>query len=506
MLIWGAVQGVRHLRDGTGLPMLAVLGTVTAWYLGDAFYNDYANYHAKLFKPDILQSAWLEVAWFLIIFLLATPRIHRWLNARYLRRGSGVLQLFKHGVGQPVFQRQLTRLFYGCAVLWLILVVIAVIRLRGSILYFFFPFLGHNASPWSHGRIGVGFDFLSILALYLQMLIAGIFGVVAALSTNRRVCWLALGCCLLSWPYFLFGWARNMMLAVVIPGVISWVFLRLRGTITRGLVLLACFLLVNAWMGFVIANRSQMSLVTAFREKGFSLSTDEEVHHEGLNMYEELCWINTFIQQGTYTPNWGYNYFSELVNPIPRILWPGKPYIGIDYAIARGQGGADSDGSAGVYATISTGMIGQGVTNFGRILGAAFAALLMSFWVVILARLDLQIQEFGRLPLYGLGLILTFNMGRDISLLALYPFIFGALLVWWRERNTRSGVRLLVRKPNQSKSRLKALRQQRMVPRRALVRRWKLNLARQGHGNNRPLVASDASVAKVPAGPSQTKA
>lgn len=31
-------------------------------------------------------------------------------------------------------------------------------------------------------------------------------------------------------------------------------------------------------------------------------------------------------------------YFAELMNPIPRVLWPGKPLIGIDYAIARGQG------------------------------------------------------------------------------------------------------------------------------------------------------------------------
>jgi len=43
----------------------------------------------------------------------------------------------------------------------------------------------------------------------------------------------------------------------------------------------------------------------------------------------------------------------------PRGLWQGKPLIGIDYAIARGQGWADqTEGEAGVGATISTGMIG----------------------------------------------------------------------------------------------------------------------------------------------------
>jgi len=434
LLILGAVWAIRHLHDASGLPMLTVLGTVAVWYVGDAFYNDYAGNHAKLFEPDILRSAWWQVAWFVMAFLLSAPWLHQWINARDLYRSSGMLQLFKYGVGQPVFQAQLTRLFYGCAMIWAILCVIAALLLRDQVLYFFFPFLGYNASPWSHGRIGAGFDFLSIVALYLQLLIAGIFGVVAALSTNKRIRWLALVCCLLSWPYFIFSRTRNTMLAVAIPGVLSWVFLRLRGSMLKRLAVLGgCFLLVNVWMGFVIANRSSMSIVDAFKEKGFTLDTDEKVHHEGLNMYEELCWINTFIQQGTYNPNWGSRYFAELVNPIPRALWPGKPLIGIDYAMARGQAGGEA-GDAGVYATISTGMIGQGVVNFGRILGPAFAALLMSFWVVMLARLDLHIHEFGRLPLYALGMILTFNLGRDITLITLYPFVFGGLLVWWFER------------------------------------------------------------------------
>lgn len=438
VLIWGTIQGVRHLRDGAGLPILAVLGTVTAWYVGDAFYNGYAPKYTGLFTPDVLRDAWWQVAWFLLVFVAVTPWIHRWLNKRFLRNGSGVLQLFRYGVGHPAFQKQLNRAFYGCAAVWLILSGIAIFRLKGQAIYYFLPFLGYNASPWSHARLGVGLDFLSVLAIYLQLLVAGVFGVVAALANNRRIRWLAVVCCFLSWPYFIFGRTRNTMLAIVIPGVLSYAFLRLRGGMwKRFLFLGACFVVVNAWMGFVIANRSHMSLVAAFREKGFSFSRDEDVHHQGLNMYEEMCWINTFMQAGTYEPNWGSEYFAELVNPIPRRFWPGKPLIGIDYAKARGQAGGTRS-EAGVYATISTGMIGQGVVNFSRLIGPAFAALLMSFWVAMLARLDLRIHEFGRLPLYALGLILTFNLGRDITFITLYPFVFGAALVWWIERHRAS--------------------------------------------------------------------
>jgi len=195
-------------------------------------------------------------------------------------------------------------------------------------------------------------------------------------------------------------------------------------------------MLVNAWMAFVIANRSELSITQALKEKGFKLNSSEKTHHEGLNMYEELCWINTFISNGKYNPNWGSRYFAELVNPIPRALWHGKPLIGIDYAIARGQSGGD-DGQASVYATVSTGVIGQGVVNFGRVFGPAAAAVIMSIWCAFLARQDFHIGEFGRLPLYAGGLILTFNLGRDITFLTIYPFFFGSLVVWWLERNKK---------------------------------------------------------------------
>ena len=107
-----------------------------------------------------------------------------------------------------------------------------------------------------------------------------------------------------------------------------------------------------------------------------------DAKHAGLNMLEELAWINSFLDKGTYAVNWGpgevvapkqrkngdsarhftgerQRYWAELVNPIPRGLWQDKPLIGIDYAIARGQlCGVQKEGEAGVGATISTGMIG----------------------------------------------------------------------------------------------------------------------------------------------------
>jgi hypothetical protein len=71
-------------------------------------------------------------------------------------------------------------------------------------------------------------------------------------------------------------------------------------------------------------------------------------------MPEELAWINSFLDKGTYQINMGQRYWAELVNPIPRGLWQVKPLIGLDYAIARGQGWeAQKEAQAGIGATIS---------------------------------------------------------------------------------------------------------------------------------------------------------
>ena len=121
------------------------------------------------------------------------------------------------------------------------------------------------------------------------------------------------------------------------------------------------------------------------------------------------------------------------MHPIPRGLWKVKPLIAIDYAVARGQGwDAQTEAQAGVGATISTGMIGQGVVNFGPFFGVLAAALLMAIWVAILARQDLKGEKTGRMLLFFIGVVLTFNLGRDITLITLYPFVFGyvMLTIW----------------------------------------------------------------------------
>ncbi len=309
-----------------------------------------AAHYAQEFTPATLANAWWEVVWFLAMFLALTPITYRLVNRRQRHQGSQVFQMLRAGANQTSFQLHLNQLFWGCAIVWLALAVIACIRLGSDESpYYFFPFLGHKANPWGRGRIGGGYDALLSLASYFQMFVAAAFGIVAALARNPRVRFLALAGCLLIWPYYILDRTRNSMLAVVVPAILAWVFLRLRGgVLQKAVVLLVFFLMINAWFGFVMANRSNTSIASALHQKGFDLEQNEDVHHEGLNMYEELCWINKFIKDGTFNPPWGREYFAEVVNPIPRTLWAGKPidWLGLRRCarIVLGPGGCGRGG------------------------------------------------------------------------------------------------------------------------------------------------------------------
>lgn len=454
LLVFGFVIAARNVRRAFGLPMAAVLVTVAAWYVGDALSNDYRNWHMLLFSKEILAKSWGQVAIFLAVFIGLTPLLHRQINQKYLRRPSQVVRMFKRGVGQAQFQRGLKIIFWYASGVWIFLLALALYRFGGNFFNYLCPYIGKHPGPWAvSGKSSGAMDTALALAGYLQIMVGAIFGVVAALSTDRKIRNLALVGIFFTWPYYILDRTRKSIMAIVVPGVIAWIFLRVRAELWVKLsIAVIALLVVNAWFGFVISHRLDSSIVDAFESGGFDFASSSKEKHQGLNMFEELCWIFSLTDAGIYRPNWGGNYMANLANPIPRVIWPNKPTIGIDYAIARGMGGADTD--VGVYATLSNGLIGQGVANFGLYLGPAVAALLMGLWASWLARLDLLGKKVGFIPLYGLGMIITFALGRDITFLDLYPFVFGYGICWWINRrdkiisqqNRRRGRKLELRK------------------------------------------------------------
>lgn len=445
LLLIGFTYAWRMRTSGIGIPLGAVLGTVGLWYFGDALYNDYQEYAIEI-GAQYLEAAWWQVALFIFALLVLCPVVHRVWNRGLLGRSSEFIELMQGGgINNLEFQRRLDIAMKLLAGVWFALMMVALLRTNFDIAGLFAPYLSGKTNPWSRGRVGGGFDALLSLANYLQIMLTATFGIVAAISQNKRTRVFALVCFGLAAPFYVLDRARNVMLATCLPGLLAWVFLRLKGGIVyKGAILAGAFVVIEAWMRFVIDSRSKASIshmVSSLGVAGLAQKIEEiETEHKGLTMFQELSWINSFIDRGTYAVNWGQRYFADLVNPIPRTLWPNKPMIGIDYALARGQGFEQaSDAAAGIGASISTGMIGQGVVNFGTFFGPIFAAFLLSCWVAILARQDLKGDRMGRMLLFFIGCVLTFNLGRDITFITLYPFVFGYLMltIWARAHGDR---------------------------------------------------------------------
>ena len=440
-VVWLLLMGWQVRMEGWGIPMMAVTATAGSWYLMDPIYNDYTQYLREV-GPDHLSNGFWEVLLFFISLGLLTPPVNRKINGALMGQGSQVIRMMRNKeIEQPHFQDQITRLSKVLFVAWAGLMVIALYRVKFDVIGIFFPYLGGKADPWGRDRLGGGIDALFALAGYVQIMLTALLGVTFALALRLSTMTLSGIGYLLAVPFYLFDRTRNTMLAVLLPGLMALVTLRIRsGMVVRLAVLAGSFIALEGWMKFVIDNRDKVSITEALKTGGTQDAEVKARKHGGFNMFEELGYINYYTDNGTYKPNWGERYFAELVNPIPRVIWPGKPLIGVDYAIARGMAYGNFDAkSGGIACTLSTGMIGQGVVNFGRILGPIAAALLMAIWVAVLARQDLMGHDLGHLLLYAIGLVLTYNMGRDITLLVIYPFVFGWILLNWLNKRRAKG-------------------------------------------------------------------
>jgi hypothetical protein len=426
--------------EGWGIPMGVVIVTAASWYLGDALYNDYAGYLREIGKSS-LDHAWWEVLLFFLAFGVLVPIVNRKINSGIVAQSQILEMIANRSIDTVEFQTQVTKITYLLVLPWSLLMLVALLRTDLNVVGLFFPYLDEKVDPWARDRLGTGVDSLYALAGYLQIMLTALFGVTLALSKRGFTILISGTIYFLSVSFYIFDRTRNAMLAVLLPGFMALVTLRMSGGgLIRLITIIVGFLSLEGWMKFVIENRDKVSVVEAIKAGGTQDAEVKAKKHLGFNMFEELGYINYFIANGTYKVNWGERYFAEIVNPIPRALWPGKPLIGIDYAIARGMAYGNQDAkSGGVACSVSTGMIGQGVVNFGRILGPIAAALLMAIWVAVLARQDLMGNDIGHLLLYAIGLVLTFNMGRDITLLVIYPFVFGWLLLWWNNKRKAKG-------------------------------------------------------------------
>lgn len=409
-LVVGCVIALSSIRRSWAPGYAAVLLTVFAWYFIEPLY---LPHEFIAFDNDVLFIGYLSVAIFLVAFILMAPRmITVFLPRRHLRRREP----------PPSWLREITveKVVWVVFGLWLVLFAYGVSRVDGDVIGALFSTSARSGTGMSmfgrSGGAGAGSTgFIVSTADYLYRLCLATFGLLLPIARKTRTRLFLLGMIALTWPYVFLSGTRNIALSVVAPFFASFLLYSRVSVVQKGTVLGVGFFAVELVMRVMVALRNQ-----GFGNIDFARV--DETKHLGLNMASELMHVTTFVQNGVMELNFGWNYFAHAANIVPRAIWPSKPLVGIDYAIARGFGGAEGD--LGVFATIASGLIGQGVLDFGNYIGPIAAGVLMAIWVGILNRIRVQ----GGLPRQGLflvGLGLTFNMGREITLLVLFPFVFG---------------------------------------------------------------------------------
>lgn len=399
------VVALMNARKPWALPFGVVAATVGAWYLVEPFY--FPELFAQ-FKFESVQGAFDSVSIFCAALLVMTP----FISARMQRQGP------TSNLSMSYIPADRVAVIVMC--LWLALLAFGTYRMRGDIIGMLFPIDGRaGARVWSRAAgSGAGATgFIVSVASYVYVLCLASFGVLFFLVKKRSTVILLIILLLVSWPYAFLQGSRNIALATVAPAGLSFLLFSRVSRSVKFLVTVGGLILLDLVMRMIIA----------YRNIGFAdvdLSIVRGTSHLGLNMASELVYITAFLNDGTLSLSYGARYLAELANVVPRVIWPDKPLVGIDYALARGFGDYSGIGDIGVFATISSGMIGQGVLNFGNIFGPIAVALLMSWWISLLARFRTQGTPL-RLALFLVGLGLTFNLGRDITLLVLWPMIFG---------------------------------------------------------------------------------
>jgi len=413
LLVLTAESCIKLLNQNSFSITLLVYVTVFAWYFVDPFINPEQYDYLPSF---LIGQSYGQVLLFLIGFRIFMPVAARWI----IRRPSTGIFATQHVSPEQVLM--------AVGAIWLALFAIGIYRMGGDVVGAVFPIDSRaGATMWGREAVATSASgFLVASGAYLFNAMTAFLGVL--IFFQRKTSWrlLAVAMFAITLPYFFFEGARSHFLAAVLPFIITYLFYARQPLVVRLAILAIAFVCLDQGFKFVTAFRGTGFREVLAAENPYEL-VDEDMRQTGLNMIQELCFANAYLDLGAGSAAYGGRYLNELVNFVPRAIWPSKPLIGIDYAKWRGFESPDSE--LGVFATVSTGMIGGGVLNFGQIFGPVAAGVLIAVWTSLLIRWWEQRKLLLRLVLFMLGAGLTFNLGRDISLLVLWPVIFAYFFV-----------------------------------------------------------------------------
>ncbi|MDD7986902.1 O-antigen ligase [Lentisphaera marina] len=414
---------------------LTIIATISFWYLGDIIYTD-NNLINDNHTPLSIETSLMQIFIILVSYFIISSLFEKKL---YMKISLSQKDAIK--VEQQNHEQDLIKIFYFILYSWLILFFIAQYNSGFKVVASILPPLSDDyVNLWRRGRFGGAMGFLISTGGYIHIFLSSMFGLFFIISKNRKIKKYSLIMICLSWPYFFFGVGRNIMLAVSLPGIIAYIIFYKHSKVQKTLILFILLIFFHIWFSFVLSARKS-GVAHTFKHQGIDASSYANKKHLGLDMFKELCYINEFINRGDIELKWGQGYLAQALNIVPRAIWPNKPAIGIDYSLLRG---ATLSSENEVSHTVSLGLIGQGVIEFGQYLGCFVVAWLLSIWSYFLSHFWHKRYNILYLTLFLVGLSLSFNCGREITLLVLFPFIFGFIFLKFYEKQSRSRNRVLV--------------------------------------------------------------
>jgi len=337
-----------------------------------------------------------------------------------------------HSISIPLFGPLARRLPYlnEPRVIWPLLLGCLMIGFGGLLLYLdfnvlaFFEGLTGMAARWdqtlSRGRYGSWRTILYELQMFLQAAVplAVALAFMKHAGIGKRV-FAGLFVAWISVRTFTSG-TRSTLLPIIlcVSAAVVW---NATPRVRRWLIVggVPCALLAGYFVSAII--------VLGRNEGKFDVNAATEAEYVGFEMFRELLFVARSSQEGRLSPQLGVTYFTQLVNPIPRAIWPDKPVADAVLILARAYGAVGPDGEP--LMTISPGFLGEAYLNFGMVgllIVPGLAGLIVRAWDRMFRIATSALPPF---LIYAAGLATIFASGRSFNFSTFYGLLSLFLLL-----------------------------------------------------------------------------
>jgi hypothetical protein len=216
-----------------------------------------------------------------------------------------------------------------------------------------------GAKRWSWALERGRYGDLRAALLELQMFLRAVVPIAAVLLFSKQASGYKRLVCAFFITWMLLRANASGMRSAVVPIILpvaAAAFWKANSELRKWLIIVGVplsLVLGYFYSAFVVANRSEG---TADFDKALMAAQE----YTGFEMFRELLFIVREVPDNV-PYQYGRSYLNQIINPIPRYFWQGKPIwdAGILLAKAKGMYGANGD----VFMTNSPGFVGEAYLN-----------------------------------------------------------------------------------------------------------------------------------------------